>query len=383
VTTHCLFGIASTHGLARLTLLGVLVFAAPVTSAANGSLKVTSFPSGAEVLVDGTNTGRVTPMSVSLSEGEHIVTVRIPNSLWNPDTRTVTIVTGNNDLSVTLLPVLTAGPQGPPGAKGDKGDNGDKGDKGDTGSIGPQGEPGSLALAGQICPEGTFVVGFNVAGQVLCDGPGGPGPMPAPIVLPHGQLIEDYLISLNGTEANGSSPFQGEIQGITFQATMNLVGFAFCEPPNPLAPPSLTPPLYACAPEVDVTFVANSSSQATLTIDVGHIFVGLAGNWSYSSTLLPDDSGLIAGFALLTGVRMQFSVPLVDAGDGLKSFGPATAVGFTTQASNVEVDFGDSRVDFLAGTVEDFALPRIRNELGEAAQTALNTALAAIPPFEF
>src|SRR5262245_52398791 len=39
----------------------------------------------------------------------------IPNSGWNPDIRTVTVITGNNDLSVTLLPIATTGPQGPQG----------------------------------------------------------------------------------------------------------------------------------------------------------------------------------------------------------------------------------------------------------------------------
>src|SRR5262245_28886123 len=96
------------------TLLSVVLALAlaPAAAAANGSLKVTSFPSGATVAVDGVNTGKLTPMSISLSEGDHPVTVSIPNSGWNPDTRTVTIVTGNNDLSVTLLPMLTTGPQG-------------------------------------------------------------------------------------------------------------------------------------------------------------------------------------------------------------------------------------------------------------------------------
>src|SRR6266702_1849184 len=75
----------------------------------NGSLKVTSYPSGANVTIDGVDTGKTTPMSVSLSIGEHTVVVTVASSGWNPDTRTVTIVSGNNDLSVTLLPVLTVG----------------------------------------------------------------------------------------------------------------------------------------------------------------------------------------------------------------------------------------------------------------------------------
>ena len=81
--------------------------------AQSGALKVTSFPSGANVKIDGVDTGKTTPMSTSLATGDHTVVVSIPNSGWNPDTRIVTIVSGNNDLSVTLLPILTVGPQGP------------------------------------------------------------------------------------------------------------------------------------------------------------------------------------------------------------------------------------------------------------------------------
>jgi hypothetical protein len=105
-------------------------------AAANGALKVTSFPSGALVTVDGVSTGKFTPMSVSLAEGDHFVIVALPGSGWSPDTRTITVVTGNNDLSVTLLPALTTG------AKGDKGDPGPKGDKG--------------AIADEVCPRGAY-----------------------------------------------------------------------------------------------------------------------------------------------------------------------------------------------------------------------------------
>ena len=90
------------------------VFLQPTSSfAATGALKVTSFPSGAEVIVDGASTGKVTPMSVSLTEGEHLITVQISNSGWNADTRTVTVVPGNNDLSVNLFPSFTQKPTFP------------------------------------------------------------------------------------------------------------------------------------------------------------------------------------------------------------------------------------------------------------------------------
>src|SRR5712691_3439099 len=143
----------------------LLVGAAPLLAA--GVLKVTSFPSGAQVIVDGVNTGKVTPMSISLTEGDHTVTVQIPGSGWQPDTRTVTVVAGNNDLSVTLLPVLTQGPPGPPGPKGDKGDPGPQGPKGDKGDRGETGAPGAPGAAGERGAEGPV------------GPPGPPGALPA------------------------------------------------------------------------------------------------------------------------------------------------------------------------------------------------------------
>ena len=65
--------------------------AAPSAAA---TLKVSSFPAGAQVWVDGVNTGKVTPMNISLSEDEHVITVQIPGSEWSAVTRRVTIGPG-------------------------------------------------------------------------------------------------------------------------------------------------------------------------------------------------------------------------------------------------------------------------------------------------
>src|SRR5262245_39086331 len=142
----------------------------------NGSLKVTSYPSGAEVAVDGIDTGKVTPMSVSLSIGQHSVTVTVPNSGWNPDTRSVTIVSGNNDLSVTLLPTLTTGPQGPQGPQGVPGMAGPPGPAGATGPqgpAGPQGLQGETGATGAQGPQGeTGPAG--AMGATGSTGPAGP-----------------------------------------------------------------------------------------------------------------------------------------------------------------------------------------------------------------
>lgn len=119
------------------SLIAVLLPAA----AWGASLHVTSFPSGADVWVDGVFTGEATPMSTSLTEGDHEITVQIPNSGWNPDVRQVAIMAGKNELSVTLLPLLTQGPPGP---------SGEQGIAGPVGPVGPQGEPGSSGGGGIV-----------------------------------------------------------------------------------------------------------------------------------------------------------------------------------------------------------------------------------------
>jgi hypothetical protein len=159
---------AFARGRAWLVALAAASFVSAATSVEGGTLKVTSFPSGAQVIVDGVNTGKVTPMNVALAEGDHVVPVRIPNSGWQEDTRTVTIVNGNNDLSVTLLPVLTTGPQGPvgpPGPQGPPGPAGPAGPTGATGPVGPEGPRGLQGLQGTDGPPGP--PGSGLAGVVV------------------------------------------------------------------------------------------------------------------------------------------------------------------------------------------------------------------------
>ena len=197
------------------TALVCAITAAPA-AAQNGALKVTSFPTGAAVIIDGVPTGKVTPMSVSLPVGDHLVAVTIPNSGWQADVRTVSIASGNNDLSVTLLPILTTGPQGPkgdtgaqgppgpkgdPGAKGDQGIQGVPGPKGDTGDPGPQGLPGAQ---GGVGPQGP-------------PGPAGPvGLVPAPRPAAY---VGTFLLEINSEEI-GLDAFAGcfdKIIGVEYE----------------------------------------------------------------------------------------------------------------------------------------------------------------------
>jgi hypothetical protein len=53
--------------LITFAVIAVIAAAVATVEAQNGALKVTSFPSGAKVTIDGSDTGKTTPMSVSLA----------------------------------------------------------------------------------------------------------------------------------------------------------------------------------------------------------------------------------------------------------------------------------------------------------------------------
>ncbi|HUQ88347.1 MAG TPA: PEGA domain-containing protein, partial [Vicinamibacterales bacterium] len=134
-----------------LVLLVVLAFTSLPAYAQNGALKVSSFPSGAAVIVDGVATTKVTPMNISLPVGAHTIMIFAPGPGWAPATQTITISTGNNELNVTLVPSVTVGPQGIPGPTGNTGAQGPQGiagTQGDTGAQGPQGIQGVTGATG-------------------------------------------------------------------------------------------------------------------------------------------------------------------------------------------------------------------------------------------
>jgi PEGA domain-containing protein/collagen triple helix repeat protein len=140
---------------------------------------ITSFPDGANVSIDGVDTGKVTPMELRhISPGLHTIKVSVASPGWNSDTRTITVldvdpVTNrgrDTHLTFTLLPT---GTQGPPGAPGATGPAGPKGDTGATGATGPAGATGATGPAG---PKGdTGATGATgPAGATGATGPAGP-----------------------------------------------------------------------------------------------------------------------------------------------------------------------------------------------------------------
>lgn len=271
---------------------------------------------------------------------------------------------------VFVVTLGAVGPGGPPGTPGDPG---------------APGEPGNIGVAGQVCPAGTFVTGFNISGQILCgiwDDTASPAPPDwTPITLPHGSLAQDFLNGLIGNEANGLYPFSFPVPLIgTASGAAEILGFAFCEPADPTALPAATPPLFGCSANVVVTLVAGSPDQATLTIRADRLFVRVGGTWQLSSL-----SGEIDGFGLLGDVRIQVSLPLIDAEEGLKRFGTPTLVNVNFGSSQMNVDFGNALLNSIASMASFMAnhlFTQFRGEIGRLAIEAAGTLVELVPPFE-
>lgn len=85
------------------TFTAVLLFLLASITAFGQSLKVSSFPAGANVTIDGVDTGKVTPMSTSITLGSHVVVISVPNSQWTPSANNVVVVSGVNYFSACRI----------------------------------------------------------------------------------------------------------------------------------------------------------------------------------------------------------------------------------------------------------------------------------------
>lgn len=143
------------------------------------SLHVTSFPDGASVVVSN-STGvvaqptKLTPVAISLPTGDYTVTVGANLTGWAVNTRTFTVVAGDNYLSVDLLPTLTTGPPGPQGIQGIPGPQGIPGSQGLQGLQGLTGQTGPQGLQGQTGPPGADSIVPGPTGATGAAGPAGP-----------------------------------------------------------------------------------------------------------------------------------------------------------------------------------------------------------------
>ena len=340
--------------------------------AQNGVLKVTSFPSGAQVFVDGLPTGKLTPMSVSLGIGPHEVKVQIPSTVWTPDVRLITIVEGNNDLSVTLLPALTKGDQGPAGPQGPTGPAGAQGLQGAQGPQGAQGQPGltgpeglsaAQSLAGQTCPAGQFVRGFDLSGRIVCGAAVTGGGTSSGLSLPSlAEGLGAWLAALPET-LGGSYSYRTSLASLE----ITPLGYALCQPPVLTAEPAGASPRYGCtpAPLVSATKLADGESVAfTVTLDA--LFVDFAGQLS---TFAGSQS--LDGYILFTGVQINGTSPLVGTA-GAQTLGPLAQFTITYTDSDI-VTSGPPLLQTLANTVFSMALDTVTEMIRAAVDAYLVT----------
>ncbi len=261
----------------------------------DGVLQVTSFPSGAHVSVDGTDTGKTTPTSVSVPVGNHSVAVSAGPG-WSAVTQAVTIVNGTNSLNVTLLPTLTTGPQGPAGPTGPKGDPGPTGAAGANGingnSIRVSATPPSAVecLTGGTAYEIVDANGNVVAGSrtVICNGltgaqgvsgpagpPGPPGPAaPTPPPPAYGGSFVLQILNPAGpaTRAVRLQSFAGcydKLLGVEYQdCYFQLSGF------NAAVTQWVNDTVTGANPYRDVVVSEVNSSEVEIAhVQIGHAFL--------------------------------------------------------------------------------------------------------------
>jgi hypothetical protein len=238
------------------------------------------------------------------------------------------------------------------------------------GPQGPQGPAGNLALAGQSCPDGYFVSGFDQSGNIQCSlpvytPPNGGGPYTIS-VSPDGQLIVDYLAGLAGTEFNQS--FTNTVSsgtGTDASVTIDILGAAFCAPPNPNAPPLTgSLPLYGCQTDVSAAFVTTDAQTLAITVTIPKLFVDFGISGEIIATTPVPVSG--DAYFLFDNMVIVFSAPLLDPVTGLpssipsgpKTLGPLSLV--SVQQDNL--------------TYELHMVPTLLNSFGEQFKSIIITS---------
>ena len=125
------------------------------------------------------------------------------------------------------------GPAGPAGAAGAQGPAGSKGEPGEQG---PKGDPGNLALAGQSCASGTFVIGFDGNGSIRCGDVQSPPPPPPPPPPPVNCDDGDPYTSDSLNAATGLCqhvPQSLDFDGDTYTAEQATGGSPDCDDTDP------------------------------------------------------------------------------------------------------------------------------------------------------
>ncbi len=185
-------------------------------------------------------------------------------------------------------------------------------------------------------------------------------------------ILGQYLGALRGNEI---PPFSasGDEGGVTY--TLTFLGFAFCMPPDPYAPPAATstPPttVYGCQNVVGATLTP-SGGVITATISVPVLFLDV----STSSSLTGTDDG----YVVYTGVQLTVAAALATTPDGRKQIeGPVTATSFTKTGATFYSQ--DTLVASLGSFMLGLVASQVEQQILLAATAALGGDLALIPPY--
>ena len=209
------------------------------------------------------------------------------------------------------------GSQGPPGNDGRDGAQGPSGPQGQPGEPGPPGPAGDVAsLAGILCPVGSSVIGFDERGLMICSNGGSTEVVRG--ALGESELLAAAYNNLIGTEFPYSFSEPEIVTGLDMTLSGDLLGFAFCLPEDPNAPPVPDPsaenPLYGCSPKVTAKmFLLTDSVSIELKMD--HFFTDFAAAWSGYSVGEGD------AYVVFADVTVNLSAPLLDTGFGTTQIG--------------------------------------------------------------
>ena len=275
------------------------------------------------------------------------------------------------------------GPMGPSGADGRDGAQGPSGPQGAQGPFGPAGPAGDVAsLAGISCPPGSSVTGFDEQGYLICSD--GRSTEVVRSALAESEMLSAAYIDLVGTEFPLSFSESGIVSGLDLTLSGDLLGFAFCLPDDPNAPPVPNPsagnPLYGCFPDVKAKIIL-LSDRVSIEIKMDHFFTDFVGTWyGYS-----DGDG--EAYVVFSDVTINLSAPLLETGVGTMQIGEVDpdSVGFHAGVTYGDVViFNDSSGVFslFVGVVRDYFADVVRQAANDFFRLTTDAMTETFPDID-
>lgn len=210
--------------------------------------------------------------------------------------------------------------------------------------------------AGQSCPSGQFVTGFNSAGTILCNGTSGGTPTPPP---PPVQIPPAFLTALQ-------------------QAILGLAGqFPLQAPPQVLQDGVTTITTQVLSYDATIGAITFSRPNAA-TLRIQAVVPTFAIDASYSASTL--GATIASGVATLAAVNsvVTLDVSIVDGAPGLHRLGAVTSANVALGPTSVS---GVGGLAALASTLVSFLNNQIEALIAPPMAAAVNQVLPTLPDF--